>query len=111
MEVAGHHLVRLADLDDVIDTGHLLPGDRLEPSRIPNQTDDRVNRSAGDEGLSPSGTNPFGHGLDLRVRRAGAHDYNHPFPFLWAGPGPDTKHPGPLARGPLRPPCRRLPRA
>src|SRR5207247_8505610 len=77
MEIAGDHLVRLADLDHVIDAVHLAPVDRLEALGVADETDDRVDGAARDEGLPAVRPHPFGDGLDLAVGRVRRHHDDH----------------------------------
>jgi hypothetical protein len=78
----GDHLVRLADLDDVIDPGHLLPLDRREPIGVADEPDDRVDGSARDERLTAGRSNAFRDGLDVGLGGIAPHDYDHPSAFL-----------------------------
>ena len=94
MQVARDHLVRLPDLDHVVDAVQLRERDRLEARGVADQPDHRVDGPTRDEGLAARGAHLLADGLDLRVGRVLLHHDDHvvlPSP----GPGhPGTQNPG-----------------
>ena len=101
MQVPRDHLVRLPDLDHVIDALHLAPIDRLESLGVADEADDRMHRATGDERLAAVRAHAFRDGVDLGVRRLWGHHHDHavepPRPARSNGPG--SRNPGHTARG------------
>ena len=90
VQVGGHHLVGLADLD----RPGRRPGagrerDRLEPLGVADETDDRVDRAARDERLAAGGADAFGDAPRRRPRwpRASSPRPSRSF-ASFASPGP-----------------------
>ena len=91
VQVARDHLVRLADLDHVIDARQLLERDRLEPARCPRPEPMIVwTVAARDERLAAGGARTrLGDGLDVRLGCVALHDDDHRVPrLLWRLPRP-----------------------
>ena len=101
MQVPRDHLVRLADLDHVVDAMHLAPIDRLESVGVADEADDRVHGAAGDERLAAVRAHAFRDGVDLGVRRLWGHHHDHAVepPRPARSNGPESRNPGRPARG------------
>jgi hypothetical protein len=80
VQVGGHHLVGLADLDHVVDARELVEGDRLEPLGVADEADDRVDRAPRDERLAAGGSDAFGDRLDVGLGGLALHDHDHRVP-------------------------------